>query len=386
MSLLEQIRYAGTALSGHRLRSLLCLAGMAIGVAAVVLLTALGEGARRYVIGQFSALGTNLLIVLPGKTETSGALPGIGGVPNDLTLDDARALSRAIPQARLVVPVSMGTETVRHGERSRQVPVVGTTRDWLQARTLSMHSGRFLPAGDMDRGAPLVVLGRNVAGELFPGDSPVGGVVRVGGWRMRVIGVIGEEGTNIGLDMDDVAIVPVALGLRMFNRSSLFRVLIQVGVHQELEETRRRVRAILTERHGEEDITCITQDAVISSFTSILGALTAALAGIAAISLSVAGIGIMNVMLVAVSERTREVGLLKALGARRGQITGVFLTEAALLSLAGGVLGLGLGWAGVRLIVRLYPVLPAAVTGLLFGVLPARRAARLDPVLALTGK
>ncbi|MCZ6599425.1 MAG: ABC transporter permease [Acidobacteria bacterium] len=397
MSLTDLMRFAGGALSGHRLRTGLSMLGVAIGIAAVIMLTALGEGARLYVINQFASLGTNLLIVLPGRVETTGGFPGFGGVPNDLTIDDAEALRSQVQQARHVVPLSMGVETVSYGEKSRQVPVMGSTHELLVTRDLKMGSGRFLPAGDWDRGSPVAVLGPKLAAELFGRQSPIGQVVRIGEWRMRVIGVLGRQGVRLGVDFDDMAVVPVATGMRMLNRSSLFRVLLKVNSHEEIEAAKSRVLEIMIERHDEEDVTLITQDAVISTFSAIIGVLTLALGGIAAISLTVAGIGIMNVMLVSVSERTEEIGLLKALGVRSRQILAVFLAEALLLSSLGGLAGLAGGWGAVYLAVRLWPVVPAAPpawavlaalgisvgVGVLFGVLPARRATRLDPVASL---
>ena len=235
--------------------------------------------------------------------------------------------------------------------------------------------------------------------ELFREENPLGRSIRIGDWRFRVIGVMEGKGQSLGIDMDDVVIVPVASSLRIFNQSSLFRILIEVGAHAEIETARENVRAILRERHeGEDDVTILTQDSILSAFNRILGAITVGLAGIAAISLSVAGIGIMNVMLVSVSERRAEIGLLKALGANPRSIMRLFLVEATLMSLAGGGLGLLAGYAGAGLLVRLYPALPASPpdwavaaaivvslgSGILFGVLPARRAARLDPVAALS--
>jgi len=396
----DLVGFAARALRGHRLRTGLSLLGVAIGVAAVVTLTALGEGARRYVVSQFSQIGTNLLIVVPGKTETTGGMPGMGGVPNDLTLADAEAIRRGIPEIDKAAPIAMGTETVANGERRRQVALIGATHEMLEVRRLSLARGRFLPELEWDRSSPVSVLGTKTARELFPGEDPLGRVVRIGDWRMRVIGILGPRGQQLGVDMDDVVIVPVANALRMLNRSSLFRVLLQVRAHADLVQARDKVVRLITERHGEEDVTAITQDAVLSAFSSILGALTMALAGIAAISLAVAGIGIMNVMLVSVSERTREVGLLKAVGAGRGQILLAFLAEAILISSAGGLLGLLLGWVAIRVLVAVYPDLPASppvwavlaalalsvAVGALFGVLPARRATRLDPVAALAGR
>ena len=392
--------FAFTALVRHRLRTGLSLLGVAIGVAAVIALTALGEGARRYVTGQFASLGSNLLIMFPGKNETTGMFPGVGGVPNDLTLDDARALQRGLPQLRALTPIAMGNETVAHQERRRQVIVLGSTHELLEVRGLSVGTGRFIPPGEMERGGQVVVLGAKLAKELFPSENPIGRVVRIGDWRIRVLGVLEQRGEHVGLDMDDVAIVPVATGMRIFDRTSLFRVLLKVKSYADVDTLCARAVSIVAERHAEEDVTCITQESVVASLSSILTALTLALGGIAAISLSVAGIGIMNLMLVSVSERTQEVGLLKAVGAGSGQILAVFLAEAILLASAGGLLGLLLGWASVRVLVTVYPAFPAAppvwataaafglsvLIGALFGVLPARRATRLDPVAALAGK
>ncbi len=400
MSPYDLSHFALTALLRHRLRTALSLLGVAIGVAAVVILTALGEGARVYVTGQFTSLGSNLLIVLPGKNETTGMFPGVGGVPNDLTLEDALALERGVTQAVVTAPVSMGNETVAHRERRRQVMVLGSTHEFLKVRELDLAQGRFLPPGEMDRGGQVVVLGAKVADELFPDRAALGGVVRIGDWRMRVIGVLAHTGQQVGLNMDDIVIVPVATGMRIFNRSSLFRVLLKMRAHEDLDTACTKVLAIIRERHDEEDITCITQESIVASLSSIMNVLTAALGGIAAISLSVAGIGIMNLMLVSVSERTQEIGLLKAVGAGRRQILAVFLAEAVLLSLAGGLVGLALAGVGIQGVVAAYPAFPAAAppwataaalatavgVGTLFGVLPARRATRLDPVAALAGR
>ncbi|MFQ5417370.1 MAG: ABC transporter permease, partial [Myxococcota bacterium] len=333
----DLVGFAATALLRHRRRSALSILGVTVGVAAVVVLTALGEGARRYVTREFSSLGTHLLIVMPGKNDTVGIFPGVGGVPNDLTLDDARALRRGVPGIRLVVPIAVGNETVSHLERRRQVAILGTTHSFLEARELRVGGGEFLPEGDVDRGAPVTVIGVKLATELFPQESALGKLVRVGDWRMRVIGVLEPEGHQIGLDLDDLAIVPVASAMRLLDRSSLFRILVKLDPQADLVAAKERVIEIITERHGEEDITCITQESVVASLSKIMNALTLALAGIAAISLTVAGLGVMNLMLVSVSERRSEVGLLGAIGAQPRQILAIFLTEAVLLAVAGAL-------------------------------------------------
>lgn len=394
----DLLAFAAGALRGHRLRTSLSLLGVAIGVSSVVLLTSLGEGARLYVTGEFALLGSNLVIVLPGKSETTGIVPVVGGVPNDLTLDDVEALRRRVSVLTSVAPLSVGGLTARFGERSRDLTVAGVTAEWKGVRRLTLREGTFLPPGDPARAPRVCVVGARVAAELFPGRSPVGERLRLGEEKFRVTGVLASRGVSVGLDLDEVVLVPIGHHLRMFDRRSVFRVLCEARSARDVETAESAILAVLRDRHGgQEDVTVLTQDAVMKTFGKVLAILTAALAGIAAVSLTVAGVGIMNVMLVSVSERTREVGLLKALGASRGQVLRAFLVEAALLSTAGGVLGLLAGWGGTLLLRGLYPDFPvqppawavvAALVvsvgvGLVAGVLPARRAARLEPVVAL---
>ncbi len=397
MSTADLFAFAMRAILGNRVRTGLTLLGVAIGVAAVVILAALGEGARRYVMGQFESLGSTMLAVVPGKTETSGAAAFTSATTRDLTLSDAEAIRRFVPEARRVAPIAMGSETVSHRERRRQVGVVGSTREFLEVRRLDMGRGSFLPEGDPRRGEAVVVIGAAVARELFQSRDPLGQIVRIGDMRARVIGVLEPQGTQLGMNLDEVVIIPVSRAMRLFNRSTLFRILIDVRAHADLGSAKQGVIALLAERHGEEDVTIITQDAVLASFSRILRALTLAVAAIAGISLAVAGIGIMNVMLVSVTERTGEIGLLRAVGVGREQVARVFLAEAALLSLAGACAGLAVGLLGVGALVTAWPALPArpplwsiasslglaVFVGVAFGIAPARRAARLDPVAAL---
>jgi putative ABC transport system permease protein len=402
MTLRDLLRLASQSLFRARMRSVMMLIATAIGVAAVVVLTGLGEGARRYVTGEFRSLGTHLLIVLPGRSETTGVQPGLfaGETPRDLTLADAASLTR-LPQVERIAPLVVGSAPVSAGELSREAPILGSTADLLVVRNWQMAQGRFLPEGEIDRDLAVAVIGANVKRELFPRSQALGETLRIGDRRFRVIGILGNEGRAIGLDVQELVVIPVSSALALFNTSSLFRIMVQARSRDAMPGAVEAIRKLLTDRHqGEEDITVVTQDAVLATFDRIFTALTLTLAGIASVSLIVAGVLIMNVMLVAVSQRTSEIGLLKAIGARRSQITAIFLSEAVLLSLAGALIGLGLGVVASEVLGRIYPAISfsaplwavlaaiviAVASGILFGLLPARRAAKLDPVIALAGR
>jgi len=393
---------SGSALLRYPLRTGMMLLATAIGVAAVIILTGLGEGARRFVTGEFASLGTHLVIVIPGRTETTGGGPALlaGETPRDLTLEDAIALKRSTAVAK-IAPVVLGSASASWGGLEREVPVLGSTTALLEVRHWQMEEGKFIPDSDPSRATSVVVIGGKVRDEIFGPESAIGKWLRLGDRRFRVIGVLATEGRAIGLDVQELVVIPVASAQALFNSPSLFRIIVSARSRDAMSRATEDIRTIITERHrGEEDVTVITQDAVLQTFDTIFAALTMTLAGIASISLAVAGVLIMNVMLVAVAQRTAEIGLLKALGGSARQITRIFLTEAALLSLFGGVIGLGLGFAGVWLIKRIYPAFPASApywaviaalviavgSGIVFGILPARRAARLDPVDALAGK
>ncbi|MEA1948736.1 MAG: ABC transporter permease [Thermodesulfobacteriota bacterium] len=395
----DVIQFSWKALSGYPTRTLLMILAMAIGVASVILLTALGEGARRFVTDEFTSLGTYLLIVLPGRSETTGGPPPLlGETPRDLTLEDALSLTRS-PTIRRMAPITVGSAPVSWKHRDREVSVLGSTAELFEIRHLSMAQGRFIPAVDPLRGPAVCVMGYKLKKELFGNQSPLGEWVRIGDRRFRVIGVLAKKGQSLGLDMGDVVVVPVASAQALFNTSSLFRILVQANGREAIPKAKKAVLATIRERHeGEDDVTVITQDAMLSTFDRILVAMTLSVAGIAAISLSVAGILIMNVMLIAVSQRTTEIGLLKAIGAPGTQILRLFLAESTILSLIGAGFGLILAFLGSWGLAHAFPRFPitapiwalvaavsvALLTGLVFGVLPARRAARLDPVKALS--
>ncbi|WP_415227950.1 ABC transporter permease [Psychromonas sp.] len=401
-SISDIIRFSWSALIGYPTRTLLMLLAMSIGVASVIMLTALGEGARRYVSNEFSSLGTNLVIVFPGYSETSGLNPMamVGATPRDLTLDDAQVLTRN-SNIRRIAPINIGSINASFQGRSREVAIIGSSAELLNIRHWQLAQGQFLPAADLDRATPVCVLGRKIRDELFAGQTAVGQWIRLGDRRFRVVGIMASEGRSIGVDVQDTIMIPVASAQQLFNTPSLFRILVEVKTRSAIESVKKSTIEILKERHqGKRDVTVVTQDAVLATFDRILGALTYAIGGIAAISLAVAGILIMNVMLVAVSQRTAEIGLLKALGAPQQQIIRMILCEAIMLSALGALIGLVLGELGCFAIRQAFPDLPAyaplwAVTtaiavsllaGFMFSLLPARQAARLDPVLALTGK
>lgn len=376
------------------------LLAMAIGVSAVVVLTSLGEGARRYVTGEFSSLGTNLVIVFPGRAETAGlsASTLMGETPRDLTLQDAQALTRS-HSVRRIAPINVGSADASWQGRSREAIILGTTHELLAIRHWKVDQGQFLPKIAMDRAQPVTVIGSRVRNELFGAQPALGKWLRIGDRRFRVIGIMGSEGRSLGVDVQDTIIIPIAAAQQMFNTQSLFRILVEAKSRSAIEPVKRFVTDTLQRRHqGERDVTVITQDAVLATFDRILSALTYAVGGIAAISLAVAGILIMNVMLVSVTQRTAEIGLLKALGAAPGEIILLILAEALLLSGLGAGLGLLLGELGSMAIRAALPQFPAhaplwaylsafataVLAGLLFSLMPARRAARLDPVSALS--
>jgi putative ABC transport system permease protein len=371
--------------------------GIVIGVAAVVSLVSLGEGTRKYIYQEFMSLGSNLVGIIPGKVETTGAPPGVGWTTRNLTIEDAEALLRECTLVRRVAPISIGSAAVKLGNLSRTVPIIGSTADFLKIRDLKIASGNPLPEMDPRYPLYLCLIGKTVQRELFKGTNPLGKFVRIGGWRFRVTGVLASKGYHLGMDMDDIVIIPVACGLKLFNQSGLFRIGVQVSAFSELDRAMDQITQCLKRRHGEEDFTLVTQGSIIRSFESILLVLTLTITGIAAISLAVAGIGIMNVMFISVTERRAEIGLCKAVGATTGQIMLIFLLEAILLSIIGGLVGVGAGLFVTGVLSRLVPALPAEPpawamisafgiaigVGILSGLIPAYRASRVQPVIAL---
>lgn len=393
----DLLRLALGAVRSHRLRSILSMLGIAIGVAAVILLTSIGEGTRRYILAQFSQFGTNVIAIHPGRAKTSGMPGAFGGSTRHLTIDDAEALAR-IPGVQSVLPVAVGAGRVEAGSRARNVPIQGVTPELGTVFGFRIRTGRFWPAGDPRRGSSEVVLGPKLSRELFPDRSPLGELVRVGGARLRVIGVMEPKGEMLGFDLDDTAYVPVATAMRLFNLSDLSELDLAYTPADATDRIVAEVTRVLSERHGgEEDFTVTTQEAMLEVFGNVMRVVTTAVGAIAGISLLVGAIGILTMMWISVRERTVEIGLVRAIGASRGQVAVLFLAEAAGLAVVGGLAGLAFG-LGCGVVLRWsVPGLPVETplgfvaaallsslgVGLLSGVLPARRAARLDPIESL---
>lgn len=384
------------AVRAHRLRSILTALGIAVGIAAVVLLTSIGEGLHRFVVAEFTQFGTNLIGINPGKTATFGASAAIFGTVRPLSVDDAQALLNA-PHVIGMVPVIQGNASVEGGGRTRRTTILGTGPEMPHVFKFEVGTGRFLPPDDTKAPRAYVVLGSKVHRELFGEASALGERVRVGGERFRVIGVMSSKGQILGFDLDDAVYIPVTRSLDMFDREGLHEIDVIYREGAQVDEVVAGIKRILIARHGQEDFTITTQAQMLEVLGSILGVLTFAVGALGGISLLVGGVGILTIMTIAVTERTAEIGLLRALGAERGQILGLFIAEAVVLSGLGGLGGLAIGTACVGLIHALLPNLPvhtpwefavlaetiAVGVGLIAGILPARRAAGLDPLEAL---
>ena len=395
----DQTRYCVQSLLRTGFRSLMLLLSMSIGVASVVLLTSLGESARQFVLGEFASLGTDVLMVLPGRKETTGGLPPLtGGSTRDITLEDSAAIAH-LPGIHKVAPVVLGSAFVSHDGISRESLVLGTTRSYFSIRNLSLQSGAIFP--DHDTIGNIAVIGKKIAEDLYRGGGVLGRWIRIGNSRFRIVGTLSDAGGLFGTDVSSLVIIPVRGAMTLFNRNGLFRVVAQVDSDSDIEVMRLRIEELMAERHhGERDITVISTDAMLQSFDDVMVIMTLALVAIGGISLVVAGVLIMNVMLISISQRYREIGLLMSLGASSRRIRLLFLTEALLVALGGAILGVALGYLVLLAAHHWYPdfgfSLPVwsilSATTIAFGVslvfswLPAGRAARLQPVAVLGHK
>jgi putative ABC transport system permease protein len=390
------VRLIAQSVAAHRMRSTLTALGIGIGVTAVVLLTSIGEGVNRYIVEEFTQFGTTTLAVQPGKASTLGISPGALNSVRPLSLADAEALTRA-PYVIHAVPVVTGSGSVEGNGRERRVAVYGVGPDFDKTFKFTVAAGTFLPPDEIERARNVAVLGAKAYRELYGDKNAIGERVRVGGERYRVVGVMEPKGQVVGIDLDDTVYIPAALGLELFNRPGVQEIDLLYAENAPVAEVVDGVKRILLARHGGEDFTVITQQQMLDVLGSIVDVLTLGVAALGGISLLVGGVGIFTIMTISVRERTQEIGLLRAIGARRSHIAQLFVGEAMLLSAIGGACGLALGFAIVAITHLALPAVPAriaptyvmlafviAVTiGLVAGVLPARSAARLEPLDAL---
>lgn len=397
MLLIDSVQLALRAVSAQRLRSFLTLLGIAVGIASVILLTSIGEGIHRFVLAEFTQFGTNIASIAPGKVKTSGPAPtGIPTSVRPLSLEDARMLGK-LPNVTGITAMVWGNTEVGGNGRLRRTTVNGVSADMLQVYRMAVRTGQFLPDEDLENARAFVVLGAKLKDELFGAANPLGQRVRVGNLQFRVLGVLEPKGQFLGVDLDDAAYIPVARAMELFNRDGMMKIDIAYREGVPAVSVVDSIKRHLTARHGREDFTITTQEDMLRTLSNILDILTMAVGALGSISLLVGAVGIVTIMTIAVSERTSEIGLLVALGAKQRTILGLFLGEAVALSALGGVMGLALGIGLAQIIHWFVPALPvhtplefvvlaevlAIVIGLLAGVLPARRAAQLDPVEAL---
>lgn len=396
MRIADFIHLTLSSLFTHKLRSLLTMLGISVGILAVIILTSIGEGLHKFILSEFTQFGTTLVAINPGKTDTMGMTMGVFGSDRPLSIEDAEAIKR-LPFAQSVVGLIQGNAEVEGNNRTRRTTIYGSGTDFPRAFSMPVMLGNFLPADNPLAPRALAVLGSKVKQELFGDSNPVGQRIRIGGDRYRIVGVMQSKGQVLGFDLDDTVYIPLARGLEMFNREGLMEIDVLYRPGMAEDSVVAGIKRLLMARHGREDFTITSQQQMLDVMGSILNIITFAVAAIGSISLLVGGIGIITIMTISVAERTSEIGLLRALGAEHRQILVLFLGEAVVLSAIGGAAGLLSAFALIQFLHLILPALPihtpwnyvmlaelcAILIGLVAGVLPARHAARLDPVEAL---
>jgi putative ABC transport system permease protein len=388
--------FAFRSLDAHRLRTVLSSSGIAIGIAAVILLTAIGDGIQRFVLSEFTQFGTNIITITPGKITTHGGSLGAIGSARILTIDDALAMSHS-RYTQFTNASVIGNAEIRARGLSRRVTVYGQGPDFSRAFNMQVEIGRFLPDDDPRNPRAYAVLGTKVHNELFGGKNPLGEIIQVGGSRFRVIGVMASKGHVLGFDLDDTVFIPTTRALEVFNREGVMEINVSYTPDAPVDAVVEDIKNILIARHGREDFTVKPQQQLLSTLSTVLNVLKFAVVALGGISLLVGAVGMVTLMHIAVAERVAEIGLLTALGATRGRIRILFLIESIVLSTVGGLTGLTVGasiaWLLKIFIANLPVYIPwnyvlgaltlSMVIGLAAGVLPAMRAARLNPVEAL---
>lgn len=396
MKTVDTFYFAFRALNAHRLRTVLSASGIAVGIAAVILLTAIGDGIQRFVLAEFTQFGTNIITITPGKISTHGGSLGAIGSARILTIDDAIALEHS-RYAQFTNASVMGNAEIRAKGLSRRVTVYGQSPDFAQAFNMQVGIGRFLPDDDPRSPRAYAVLGAKIQHELFGGNNPLGEIIQVGGSRFRVIGVMASKGQVLGFDLDDTVFIPTTRALEVFNREGLMEINVAYPPDTPVDTVVDDIKKILVARHGREDFTVTPQQQLLSTLSTVLNVLKFAVAALGGISLLVGAVGMVTLMHIAVAERVTEIGLLTALGATRARIRTLFLIESTVLSTIGGLTGLIIGAATAWLLKIGIANLPVNIPwdyvlgalglsiaiGLAAGVMPAIRAARLNPVDAL---
>ena len=401
MDFFEGTRVALDGIRAHKLRSFLTMLGIIVGVAAVIAMLALGEGARRQIQANLTTLGTNLLYVRPGSASRGQVRYGIGTVQN-LTDEDAAAIMAECPSVAAATPESRGNAQVKYRNQNWSTYVMATSPDFAFVNSIPVAYGTVFDEGALRSRARVAVIGQTVVENVFGGEDPLGKIIRINRIAFTVIGIIGERGGTHWYDVDDVIYIPLTTGqIRVFGRDRLSGITVKVRSSDLMEQATVEIEDVLRRRHKlgenqENDFVIRNQAEIMAVFSETSKTMTFLLAGIAGVSLLVGGIGIMNIMLVSVAERTREIGTRIAVGARKRDILGQFLLESVVISLAGGLIGIGLGWGGSTLLshfagwntavsaasVGLAFAFSAGV-GIFFGIYPARKAAMLDPIAAL---
>ncbi len=392
MSFWESFRTALEALRANRVRSVLTMLGVIIGVLSVILLVAVGQGASDFVTGQIQELGSDLLWVIPGQIHGGRA------TVVKFRLDDAHAIERRAPGVGDVAAIVTGSASARVGPKRYNASVFGVTPSYRRLRSARLATGSFITDADMDAGRRVAAIGTDVAHQLFGSANPLGERIKVDDTPFQVIGVMAEAGRSLGQSPDERIYVPLPAAQELFQIEGVNQIFATPRAGTPVDVAIAQIRDVLKSRFGgREDFTIQSQSAILAKLDSITGALKYTLGAIAGISLLVGGIGIMNIMLVSVRERTREIGIRKAVGARKQDVLLQFLIEAVTLSVVGGIVGIVLGIVGAALAHAFYPSLPTHTTawsvtvaflfafavGIFFGVYPAKKAADLDPIEAL---